>query len=275
MRAILAVALLAACSGNMHDTTTTTPDASTPGPGSGSAIDPNVLQDYNDVAATLGMAFHDCQLPAMTSSFDIAYGTVPPGFTEAVPGQIALGSGAVSATVDAMAYNVSYECLSQGSGSGQEIGAVVEPCNGMEDHVRLVVDWAGSDAGSAAQMTNVSERGVWYIRDLTVPEIAVWLGGNSNTTLTNQLSTGVYSIAYTDASDKLAFDPTAPTLPTTGTDAQMLTVTRTGRAGVADRTFDVVGAFQVLGNGTAELTLDTQMIYSVALATGAATETSD
>jgi hypothetical protein len=272
MRAILAVALLAACT-SKHDTKTTEPDGG--GPGSGSAIDPNVLQDYNDVAATLGMAFHDTELPAMTSSFDLAYGTVPTGFTEQTPGQIALGSGAVTGTVDAIAYNLAYQCLSEGTGSGDAIGAVVEPCNGMEDHVRLVVEWAGSDTGSAAQMTDISERGVWYVRDLTVPEINVWLGGNGTTTLTNQLSTGVYSISYTNSSDHLAFDPTAPTLPTAGTDAQMLTVSRAGRAGVPDRMFDVVGAFQVLGNGTGELTLDTQMIYEVTLSTGAVTETSD
>lgn len=272
----LALAVLAACSGS-NKSTTTEPDASLGGGGGGgggsgsgsgivgggSGLDPNVRQDYDDVAATLGANVHDAMMSAMTGSIDVAWGRVPAGMTEQVAGDLAIGSGGVTGTLaDGLTYTMTYECHTPDH--------VVIPCNGAEDHVRLVVDWSGTATDGEMSMSGMTQEGVWYVRDITLN--TPWVGGKGSETFNSTLATGTYAIMYSDASDHFFFDSQAPALPSQGTDAFTMTVNRTARAGVADRTFDVAADFTVTGADTATLTLDSAISFTVTLSTGAVVE---
>lgn len=265
MRAFLACFLaLAACSSD------TSP---MPGPGGGDdtgsdmgsdvpppTTDPTMRQDYDDVASIIASNMNVAEFAAMQGAVNISYGRVPVGMTEDVAGGIASGTGSVSGSLAGLAYSLAFEC--------HDVNHVAIPCNGAEDHVRFVVKYTGGAAAANMSMDGVNEKGVFYVRYVNVPK--PMYGGTGTTSFTSTLMTGVYTISYTEASAHLQFDPTAPALPSGGTDDFTLTIHRT-RDGAADRDFNVSAHLEVTGDDTATLTLDGSEVYNVTLSTGVAT----
>jgi hypothetical protein len=199
------------------------------------------------------------ELAAMQASVDISYGRLPANMTEDTAGGIAAGTGSVSGSLAGLAYSLAFEC--------HDVNHVVIPCNGAEDHVRLVVKYTGAATAANNSMDGVNEKGVFYVRYVNVPK--PMYGGTGTTSFTSTLPTGVYTISFTEASAHLQFDPTTPALPSIGTDDFTLTIHRT-RDGAPDRDFNVAAHLEVTGADAATLTLDGTEIYNVTLSTGVA-----
>jgi len=192
----------------------------------------------------------------MRGSIDVAFGRVPDGFTEDVPGSLARGQGSLTGILAGLTYTISYVC--------HTANEVVVACNGAEDHSRLVVKWSGSMATADVSTDGVSESGVWYVRGLaTAPHV----GGKGTMTFISTLATGAYTVSLTEMSNHLVFDGAAPILPASGGDDFVLTVHRT-RDGIEDRDFVVNAHLQVIGADAATLTLDDTDTYNVTLSTG-------
>jgi len=265
MRAFLACFLaLAACS---SDSSNPNPPPGGGGDDTGSDMgsnmppttDPTVRQDYDDVASIIASNLNVSELAAMRASIDISYGRVPAGMVEDTAGGIASGTGSVSGSLAGLAYSLAFEC--------HDVNHLAVPCNGAEDHVRLVVKYTGAASAANMSMDGVNEKGVYYTRYINVPK--PMFGGTGTTSFTSTLMTGVYTVSFTEASIHLQFDPNTPVLPSGGTDDFTLTIHRT-RDGVADRDFNVSAHLEVTGNDAATLTLDGSEIYNVTLSTGVA-----
>jgi len=258
MRKLLITTLLAAgaCSSS-SDKNPPGDDNPPPPPGDGGGTtDPTLRQDADDVAAIVGANLNVAELPAMRATIDIAFGRVPDGFTEDVPGSLPTGKGSITGVFGGITYAIAYECHSAGE--------VVIPCNGAEDHSRLVVKFSGTMATADVSTDGMTESGVWYVRGLaTGPHV----GGKGKMTFTSTLATGTYTVSLTEASNHLAFDPSAPQLPGGGADDFVLTVHRT-RTDAEDRDFTVNAHLEVTGPDAATLTLDDTDSYSLTLSTG-------
>ena len=264
MRAFLACFLaLAACS---SDSTKPNPPGgggddggSDMGSNMPPTTDPNARQDYDDTASIIASNLNVAELAAMKASVDISYGRVPAGMAEDTAGGLASGTGSVSGSLAGLAYSLAFEC--------HDTVHNAIPCNGAEDHVRLVVKYTGAASAANMSMDGVNEKGVFYVRYVNVPK--PMYGGTGTTSFTSTLMTGVYTLSFTESSIHLQFDPTAPTLPSIGTDDFTLTIHRT-RDGVPDRDFNVSAHLEVTGSDAATLTLDGAEIYNVTLSTGVA-----
>lgn len=264
MRAFLACFLaLAACSSDSTKPNSPGGGGDDGGSNMGSNMppttDPNARQDYDDTASILASNLNVAELAAMKASVDISYGRVPAGMVEDTAGGLASGTGSVSGSLAGLAYSLAFEC--------QDAVHNAIPCNGTEDHVRLVVKYTGGASAANMSMDGVNEKGVFYVRYVNVPK--PMYGGRGTTSFTSTLMTGVYTISYTEASAHLQFDPTAPALPSLGTDDFTLTIHRT-RDAVPDRDFNVTAHLEVTGADAATLTLDGAEIYNVTLSTGVA-----
>lgn len=265
MRAFLACFLaLAACSSDSGTPMEPPPTGSNTGSDMGSnnpppTGDPTMRQDYDDVASIIASNLNVAEIAAMKASIDISYGRVPAGMTEDTAGGLASGTGSVSGSLAGLAYSFAFEC--------HDTLHNAVACNGAEDHVRLVVKYTGAASAANMSMDGVTEKGVFYVRYVNVPK--PMYGGTGSTSFTSTLTTGVYTISYTEASAHLQFDPTAPALPIGGTDDFTLTIHRT-RDGATDRDFNVTAHFEVTGEDAATLTLDGAEIYNVTMSTGTA-----
>ena len=261
MRASLACLLaLAACSSDSGNSTTEPPPTgSDTGSNNPPTTDPTMRQDYDDVASIVSSNLNVAELAAMQASINISYGRLPTGMVEDVAGGLASGTGSVSGTLAGLAYSFAFEC--------HDVAHNAVPCNGAEDHVRLVVKYTGAASAATMSMDGVNEKGVFYVRYVNVPK--PMYGGTGSTSFTSTLSSGVYTISYTEASAHLQFDPTTPALPAAGTDDFTLTIHRT-RDGAPDRDFNVSAHLEVSGPDAATLTLDGSEVYTVTLSTGVA-----
>ena len=261
MRASLACLLaLAACSSDSGYSTTEPPTTgSDTGSNNPPTTDPTMRQDYDDVASIVSSNLNVAELAAMQASINISYGRLPTGMVEDVAGGLASGTGSVSGTLAGLAYSFAFEC--------HDVAHNAVPCNGAEDHVRLVVKYTGAASAATMSMDGVNEKGVFYVRYVNVPK--PMYGGTGSTSFTSTLSSGVYTISYTEASAHLQFDPTTPALPAAGTDDFTLTIHRT-RDGAPDRDFNVSAHLEVSGPDAATLTLDGSEVYNVTLSTGVA-----
>lgn len=265
MRAFLACFLaLAACSSDSNNTSNPPPPGDDQPPMDGSNMppptnDPNLRQDYDDVASIIGTNINMAELAAMRASVDISYGRVPVGMVEDTPGAIISGQGSVSGTLAGLAYSLAFEC--------HDAAHVVVPCNSAADHNRVVVKYNGAAAAADMSMDGINEKGVFYVRYINVPR--PMYGGTGKTSFTSTLSTGVYTVSYQESSIHLQFDPTSPLLPSMGTDDFTLTLHRT-RDGAEDRDFNVTAHLEVTGDDAAVLTLDNQEVYNLTLSTGVA-----
>jgi hypothetical protein len=258
MRKLLITTLLAAaaCSSN-SDKNPPGDDQPPPPPGTdGGTTDPTLRQDADDVAAVVGANLNVAELPAMRATIDLAFGRVPDGFTEDIPGSLPTGKGSVTGVFGGLTYAIAYECHSAGE--------VVIACNGAEDHTRMVVKFSGAMATADVSTDGVSESGVWYVRGIaTGPHI----GGKGKMTFVSTLATGTYTVSLTEDSGHLLFDAAAPLLPSGGTDDFVLTVHRT-RVDAEDRDFTVNAHVEVVGPDAATLTLDDTDSYNITLSTG-------
>lgn len=266
MRAFLVgfIALAAACSSNPSTNPGGGGDTgggggSDTGSGGGGTTDPSVRQDYDDTASIVASNLNVAGVGAMQAAVNLSYGRVPNGFTEDVAGQLPGGKGSMTGTFGGLAATIAYECHTPDH--------VVIPCNGANDHTRLVLKWTGAVSSATMSTDNVNQKGVYYVRyvDANKP----MFGGSGTTSFVATLATGVYTVSFTEASIHLLFDPTNVTLPSGGTDNLTLTIHRT-RDGAADRDFNVDAALVVTGVDTATLTLDGTEVYNLTLSTGVA-----
>jgi len=269
MRAFLVgfLALAAACSSN----SSTNPGGGDDGGGGGTGgsdtgsggggggTDPSVRQDYDDTASIVATNLNVAEIAAMQASVNLSYGRLPANFTEDTAGAMAAGQGSLTGSIGGLAATIGFECHTPDH--------VVIPCNGAEDHVRVVLKWTGAVAGATMSTDSVNEKGVYYVRYVDAQK--PMFGGSGNTSFTATLSTGVYTVSFSEASQHLLFDPTTVALPSGGTDNFTLTMHRT-REGVADRDFNVNAALVVTGSDTATLTLDGTEVYNLTLSTGVA-----
>ena len=249
MRKLLITTLFAASACSSSDKNPPGDDMPPPPP-----VD-DARQDADDVAAIVGANLNVGMMPGLRASIDIRAGRGPDGFTEDVPGSLPTGAGSMTGVFGGLTYAIAYEC--------RGADEVVIPCNGAEDHARLVVKYLGTMATADVSTDGVNEKGVFYARRPSAP----YIGGKATTTFISTLATGVYTVSMTEASAHLAFDFTAPSLPSGGTDDIVLTVHRT-RADVDDRDFVVNAHLEVTGADAATLTLDGVDSYSLTLSTG-------
>jgi hypothetical protein len=256
MRKLLITTLLAAsaCSSS-SDKNPPGDDMPPPPPGDGGTTDPTLRQDADDVAAIVGANLNVGAMPGMRASIDVLAGRVPDGFTEDIPGSLPTGKGSMTGVLGGLTYSIAYEC--------HTAAEAIVPCNGAEDHSRLVVKYVGAMATADVSTDGVNEKGVFYARRPSAP----YIGGKATTTFVSTLATGLYTVSMTEASAHLAFDLTAPSLPGGGTDDIVLTVHRT-RTDVDDRDFVVNAHLEVTGADAATLTLDGLDSYSLTLSTG-------
>ncbi|MBV8759079.1 MAG: hypothetical protein JO257_17455, partial [Deltaproteobacteria bacterium] len=229
------------------------------GGGGGGGTDPNLRQDYDDTASIVASNLNVAEIGAMQASVNLSYGRLPAGFTEDVAGSMAAGKGSLTGAIGGLAATIGFEC--------HDVNHVVIPCNGAEDHTRLVLKWQGAVAGATMSTDSVNEKGVYYVR--YVNQAKPMFGGTGNTAFNATLSTGVYTVSFSEASEHLLFDSTNPALPANGTDNFTLTMHRT-REGAPDRDFNVNAALVVTGTDTATLTLDGTEVYNLTLSTGVA-----
>ena len=227
--------------------------------GGGGTTDPSARQDYDDTATIVGANLNVAQIAAMQASVNLSYGRIPAGFTEDTAGQLATGTGSMTGSIAGLAATIAYEC--------HDINHVAVPCNGAEDHTRLVLKWTGAVAAANMSLDGVNQKGVYYVRYIN--QGRPMFGGTGTDAFTSTLATGVYTVSYSEASAHLQFDPTTPALPSGGTDDFTLTIHRT-REGVADRDFNVNAALAVTGDDAATLTLDGTEVYNLTLSTGVA-----
>jgi len=227
--------------------------------GSDGTSDPSARQDYDDVATIVGANLNVAQLVAMQASVNLSYGRLPANFTEDVAGQLQTGTGSMTGTIAGMGATIGYEC--------HDVNHVAIPCNGAEDHVRLVLKWTGAVTAANMSMDSVNQKGVYYTRYINT--MKPMFGGTGADAFTSTLPTGVYTVSYSEASAHLLFDPANPLLPSGGTDNFTLTLHRT-RDGVPDRDFNVNAALVVTGADAATLTLDGTEVYNLTLSTGVA-----
>jgi hypothetical protein len=265
MRAFLACFLaLAACSSD-SDNTTNPPPPGDDMPPDGSDMpppttDPSLRQDYDDTATIVASHLNLAEIGAMKASVDLSYGRVPAGMAEDVAGGLVSGNGSVSGSIAGLAYSLAFEC--------HDAAHVAVPCNGAEDHVRVVVKYSGATSGANMSMDGINEKGVFYVRNIALG--TPMYGGTGQNAFTSTLSTGVYTVSYQESSLHLLFDPVTPVLPASGTYDLTLTMHRSGREGVEDRDFNVSAHLDVTGADAAVLTLDNQEVYNLTLSTGVA-----
>jgi len=254
MRKLLITTLLAASACSSSSDKNPGDDTTPPPPGDGATTDP-LRQDADDVAAIFGANLNLGAMPGMRASIDILAGRVPDGFTEDIPGSLPTGKGSMTGVFGGLTYSIAYEC--------HTATEIIVPCNGAEDHSRLVVKYVGAMASADVSTDAVNEKGVFYARRPSAP----YIGGKATTTFVSTLATGVYTVSMTEASLHLAFDPAAPSLPGAGTDDIVLTVHRT-RVDTDDRDFVVNAHLDVTGADAATLTLDGTDSYGLTLSTG-------
>lgn len=231
------------------------------GSGSGSGSDTggvstaDRLQDYNDVAASLGSNLSVGELAAMIDSIDMAYGRVPAGFnvTEALDYQILDGTRG--------GLTVQYRLYCR---DGLD---AYTPCNGLENHAHVHPSYSGTVASANASMAGIQRTASWIVRDLTLPNARI--GGAGTDAFSSSFRTGTYKFTVTDSLNHVLFAPT-PIDPVGGSIDLTLTVQRDRpSSNPASRTFDVVASIAFTGGDTATIKLDTSEIYELTLSTGA------
>jgi len=246
MRTLLvSFAALAACSGSeMQGDDGTTP----PPPDDEEA---NILQDYDDVAASIGANVQSGELAAMVDSVGMAYGRLPADFIENPPG-VLIG------TRNGLQLKYKFYC--------RDAAEAPLPCNGFEDHEHVHVSWTGTISSATAAVDGLTRDGNWIVRDVVTPTPRA--GGHGTTAFNASMATGTYAFSFSDEFASVRFDALAPALPTAGTMDLMLTIHRT-RDVVGDRDFTATAHVEFVGPDAATISLDGVHTYDLTLSTGA------
>ena len=231
------------------------------GSGSGSGSDTgdvstaDRIQDYNDVAASLGANLSVGELAAMIDSINMAYGRLPAGFT--------VTDGPDYQVLDGTrgGLTVRYKLYCR-----DELDAFA-PCNGLENHAHVHPSYSGTVTSADTSTAGIQRTASWIVRDLTLPSAR--LGGAGTDAFATSLPTGTYTFTVTDNLNHVLFAPT-PVDPLGGSVDLTLTVQRNRpSSNPASRTFDVVASIAFTGSDTATIKLDSSEIYDLALSTGA------
>jgi hypothetical protein len=268
MRKLLfAVAALAACADNSSpapgDDGTGGDSGGGGGSGSGSGSGSDTggvstadrLQDYNDVAASLGANLSVGELAAMVDSVNMAYGRLPAGFTVTDGPDYQILDG----TRGGLTIQYKLYCR-------DDLDAFTV-CNGLENHAHVHPTYSGTVASANASMAGIQRTASWIVRDLALPNARI--GGSGSDSFESSFSTGTYKFTVTDIVDHVLFAPT-PTDPMGGGIDLTLTVQRDRPSSdPANRTFDVIANIAFTGTDTATITLDTSEVFDLTLSTGA------
>ena len=226
------------------------------GSGSGSGGDVSTadrMQDYNDVATSLGANLAVSEIVVWNDAVNFAFGRAPEGFTVSQGPDYFLYDG----TRAGLTLKYKVYC--------RDAADLITDCNGAENHAHIKPTYSGSITGAAATMNDVSRTAAWIVRDLQMPSIR--LGGDGTNSFSAHVPTGDYSIVVNDTLDHLLYAP-GTAIPDAGKVELTINVNRT-RNGV-QRTFDVNALVEFTADG-AKLTLDTTEVFSLSLATGAVT----
>ena len=111
-----------------------------------------------------------------------------------------LGQRLAVGSLAGLAFSLAFEC--------HDAAHVVIPCNGAEDHVRVVVKYSGATSGANMSMDGINEKGVFYVRYVNMAR--PMFGGTGPNAFTSTLSTGVYTVSYQESSAHLLFDSVTP-----------------------------------------------------------------
>jgi len=247
MRTLLVgIFALAACS-----TGEAVPSADDGSGGGGGGGDPQIQQDYDDVAAAVGVNLETGELAAMVDAVDLAYGRVPAGFTLDPAGTLTGSRGGLE---------VQYTSYCR------DAADAVAPCDGAETEEHVRVQWTGSIASASGAVDGLTRDGEWIVRDVATPTPRV--GGDGTTAFTATLATGTYDVSVMDAFDRVLFDAVNPAVPIGGGTMDLeLTVHRT-RDAVGDRDFAMAAHIELTGRDAATINLDGVHTYDLTVSTG-------
>jgi len=240
---------LAACSGS--NDTMSGDDGPPPPPPPGDE-EAQIQQDYDDVAAVVGANVNSGELSAMVDSINLSYGRIPPDLVENPP-------GILTGTRNGLAISYKFYC--------RDTADLPTPCNGLEDHLHLRVDWTGTISSANAAMDGLTRTGSWIARDIITPTPRV--GGHGTTSFTASLATGVYDVSIADEFGHVKFDALAPLLPIGGGTMDLTLTVHRSRDAVGDRDFVVTAHLDVTAPDVATISLDGVHSYDLTISSGA------
>jgi hypothetical protein len=250
MRTLLASLLaLAACSNGGG--VPSGDDGSGGGGGGGGDEAAQIQQDYDDVAAAVGVNINTGELAAMVDAVNMAYGRLPAGFVEDPPGSLTGSRGGLS---------VQYKFYCRDDADA------VTPCDGAENHEHVRVQYSGSISSASGAVDGLTRDGAWIVRDVATPTPRV--GGEGTIAFAAMMATGSYEISVMDTFGHVLFEAASPLVPIGGgTMDLMLTVHRT-RDAVGDRDFAIAAHIDFTGRDAAIINLDGVHTYDLTVSTG-------
>lgn len=221
------------------------------GGGDGGGEAAQIQQDYDDVAAAVGVDVNTGELAAMVDAVNLAYGRLPAGFTQDPPGTL-------TGTRGGLQVQYKFYC--------RDAADQITPCNGAENHLHVRVQYSGSISSASGAVDGLTRDGSWIVRDVALPTPRV--GGEGTTAFTAALATGTYDTSVMDTFGHVVFDAASPLVPTGGgTMDLMLTVHRT-RDAVGDRDFAMAAHIEFTGPDAATINLDGVHTYDLTVSTG-------
>ena len=221
------------------------------GSGGGGRGDPQIQQDYDDVAAAVGVNLETGELAAMVDAVDLAYGRTPAGFTLDPAGTLTGSRGGLQ---------VQYASFCR------DAADAIAPCDGAETEERVRVQWTGSISSASGAVDGLTRDGAWIVRDVATPTPRV--GGDGTTAFTATMATGTYDISVMDSFDRVLFDAVNPAVPIGGGTMDLELAVHRTRAAVGDRDFAIAAHIDFTGPDTATINLDGVHSYDLTVSTG-------
>lgn len=254
-KVLLGLLAMSACSSN-----STTPGDDGPGPGGsdgGGGTDggggggvADRIQDYDDVAASVGANLASGDFGAIIDSVNMSYGRMPDGFALSMGPDYLILDGARGGLA------VRYKVYCR-----DDLDAITS-CNGLENHAHVKPTYSGT----MASIDGVQRTAAWIVRDFNLPEIRI--GGTGTEAFSSHFATGDYVLTMTDNLDHVRFPPTVGAPTSGGIDLVIHAQRNRAGADPADRLFDVTARIDFDGSDTASLVLDGTETFTLALSTG-------
>jgi hypothetical protein len=225
------------------------------GGGGGDVSTADRMQDYDDVAASVGGHLAISDLSAMIDAVNLSFGRTPTGFTATAGSDFT----ALEGTRGGLTIEYKVYCRDDADAYTQ--------CNGLENHAHIKPTYTGDASDSAMSVSAVDRKAAWIVRELQQPTVRI--GGDGTEAFSTQLGNSDYSFTITDTVDHVLFAPT-PTMPVAGAIELVVQVERTrASASPATRSFSVNAKVDFPGGDLATITLDDVEHYNVTLSTGA------